>query len=636
MRIPKASPKANSLLRANFLLTAYAIFIILLAQPLSAQQAQTEAPKDFERTEKMIEMRDGVRLYTAIYTPRNQSGPLPIIMERTPYGIGWTAQVVSNAFLKAALGGEPYILVFQDIRGRFKSEGQFVMTRPPRSNPNDPKAIDEGTDTYDTIDWLVKNVPNNNGRVGMVGTSYDGWLVVMATLEPHPALKAAVEQATPADMFMGDDFHHNGAFRLSYGFEYAYMMESSNENESFKFGTYDTYEWYLRLGALSNADAKYFHGKLPSWNDFVGHPNYDSFWKARALAYQLKRPLVPIMHVAGWWDQEDFYGPVKAYETLEKSDTNHLNYLVVGPWNHGGWDGGAGEKLGNVNFGSATSKYFRDKIRAEWFAHFLKGSKDFNQPEAMTFQTGANKWMSYDSWPPRKEVAYRNLYFQSNGRLSFNPPADIAPTAFDSYVSDPQHPVPYRPRPVEATYNPTAQGGSRWYTWLLEDQRFVHNRPDVLTWVTDTLTEDIVISGDIAAHLFASTTGTDSDWIVKLIDVYPESYPQDPKMGGYQLMVANEILRGRFRKSFETPLPITPNQVTEYTVDLHTSNHRFLKGHKIMVQVQSSWFPLYDRNPQKFVPNIYMAKDSDYQAATQRIYRSRRFPSYVRVPVASR
>jgi putative CocE/NonD family hydrolase len=625
----------NTRTNTRCFLAACALFLTFFATSVYAQQAAPETPKDFERTQTMIPMRDGVRLYTNIYAPKNQRGPLPIIFSRTPYGIDGYAQVLTSTLAKDFLGDDQYIIVFQDIRGRFKSEGQFVMTRAPRDK-SAPQAIDEGTDTYDTIDWLVKNVPRNNGRVGMFGTSYDGWLVVMATLEPHPALKAVVEQATPADMFMGDDFHHNGAFRLSYGFEYAYELESSNENANFKFDIYDTYDWYLRLGALFNADAKYFHGKLPTWNNFVSHPNYDSFWKERALAYQLTRPRVPIMHVAGWWDQEDFYGPVKAYETLEKSDTNRMNYLVVGPWNHGGWERREGDKLGNINFESATSKYFRDKIRAPWFAHYLKDSGGFNQPEAVTFQTGANKWMSYDSWPPRTRVTERNLYFQNQGRLSFNPPADNTPVAFDSYVSDPFHPVPYRPRPIEPTYNPTAQGGSRWYTWLLEDQRFVHNRPDVLTWVTDTLTEDVVISGDIVAHLFASTTGSDSDWIVKLIDVYPESYPQDPKMGGYQLMVANEILRGRFRKSFETPLPITPNQVTEYTIDLHTSDHRFLKGHKIMIQVQSTWFPLYDRNPQRFMPNIFTAKDTDYQTATQRIYRSRRFPSYVKVPVATR
>jgi putative CocE/NonD family hydrolase len=609
----------------------------LLAQTPAPTSAPTPAPtpapvEAFDKSEKMVEMRDGARLYTEIFVPKGVREPLPIIFLRTPYGVtGWGERSINGAFLKE-LVEDGYIFAFQDIRGRFKSEGKFVMDRPPRS---DPKGIDEGTDAYDTIEWMVKNVPHNNGRVGMTGGSYDALLAVMATLEPHPALKAVSEQATPADLFMGDDFYHNGAFRLSYGFEYAYELESSKENAEFKFDRYDTYEWYLGLGAIANADAKYFHARLPTWNNFVQHPNYDAFWKGMALTYYLKRPLVPIMHVAGWWDQEDFYGPVKAYEALEKEDADHLNYLVVGPWNHGGWAGRNGDKLGNINFESATSKYFREKILAPWFAHFLKDKGDWSEPEAITFQTGANKWISYEAWPPREGVTERKLYFQEGGRLSFEQPLRDGPVEFDQYVSDPAHPVPYRSRPIEPTYNPSEKGNSRWYTWLLEDQRFVHQRPDVLSWETEALETDVVVSGRIVANLFASTSGTDSDWVLKLIDVYPQVYAKEPKMGGYQLMVANEILRGRFRKSFERPEGVAPGQVNEYVIDLHTSNHRFLKGHKIMVQVQSTWFPLYDRNPQRFVPNIFMAKDSDYQRATQRIFRSKRFASRVSIPVAA-
>ncbi len=627
----------NRIVKRLTLRLAPVVLLLFVASPLLAQTTPTPTPsptpapaQNFDKTEKMIVVRDGARLYTEIFAPKNATTPLPIIFLRTPYGVtGWGERTINGSLSK--LAEEGYIFAFQDIRGRFKSEGQFVMDRPPRANPADPKAIDEGTDAYDTIDWMVKNVPGNNGRVGMTGGSYDALLAVMATLEPHPALKAVSEQATPADLFLGDDFYHNGAFRLSYGFEYAYELESSKENAEFKFDRYDTYDWYLRLGAVANADANYFHGRLPTWNNFVQHPNYDEFWQNMSLSPHLKRPLVPIMHVAGWWDQEDFYGPVRAYEVLEKEDPNHLNYLVVGPWNHGGWDRREGDKMGNVNFESAVSRHYREKILSPWFAHFLKGDGDWKQPEAITFQTGANKWMSYDAWPPRANVAERNLYFHADGRLSFDPPREDGPREFDAYVSDPAHPVPYRPRPVEPTYNPSEKGGSRWPTWLLEDQRFVHRRPDVLSWETETLTEDIVISGRIVAHLFASTSGTDSDWVVKLIDVYPEEYAKDPKMGGYQLMVANEILRGRFRKGFEKPLPVKPNEVNEYVIDLHTSNHRFLKGHKIMVQVQSTWFPLYDRNPQRFVPNIFMAKDSDYQAATQRVFRAKRFPSRVTI-----
>jgi len=610
------------------------LFVILLLSPaaLRAQQPQTfpDPPAGFDKAEHQILMRDRVRLYTIVYTPKEMREPLPFMFLRTPYGVsGWGYRAVPR-YLKS-LADDGYIFVFQDIRGRYKSEGKFVMGRPLRK-AGDAKAIDESTDAYDTIEWLVKNVPNNNGRAGMTGGSYDALLAMLAMLDPHPALKAICEQASPADSFLGDDFYHNGAFRLSYGFEYAYQLESSKEDTDFKFDKYDTYEWYLRLGPLSNADAKYFHGKLPTWNNFASHPTYDAFWKQQALANSLTRVRVPTMHVAGWWDQEDFTGPLKAYEILEKTDTKGMNFLVVGPWNHGGWNG-EGSKLGKIDFESATGKYFREKILAPWFAYYLKEKGASGQPEAQTFETGSNKWQSYDAWPPRRNVMQRKIYFQSNGRLSFDPPGSDGPNTFDSYVSDPAHPVPYRHRPIEPTYFPA---GSGWYTWLVEDQRFAHERPDVLSWETETLKEDVTVSGKIIAHLFASTTGTDSDWIVKLIDVYPEQYPKDVKMGGYQLMIANDVLRGRFRRSFEKAEPITPNKFNEYVIDLHGSDHVFLKGHKIMVQVQSTWFPVIDRNPQKFVANIFKAKEGDYQAATQRVSRSKRFASYVEVPVLMR
>lgn len=608
------------------------IVLLLFCAPLQGQTTPAPDPaRDFEKIEQMIPMRDGVKLHTIIYSPKAHYNRLPILFKRTPYGI----DAASGAFtsLLAEEVDEGYIFAFQDIRGRYKSEGQFVMQRPTRDSAN-AKAIDEGTDAYDTIDWMIKNVPNNNGRVGMYGTSYPGWLVVMAVLEPHPALKAVTEEATPADMFLGDDFHHNGAFRLSYGFEYAFELESSNVDTNFKFDRYDTYQWYLRLGALSNADAKYFHGKLPTWNNFVSHPNYDQFWQRQALVNQLKHVTVPIMHVAGWWDQEDFYGPVTAYAALEKTDTDHVNHFVASPWNHGGWYRETGDKLGNIDFGSATSKYFRENIQRPWFAYYLKDKGKPDQPEALTCQTGSNRWMSYDTWPPRTGIVQRKLYFRENGQLSFDSSRKGTQRQFDSYVSDPAHPVPYRPRPIEPTYNPSDVGGSRWSTWLLEDQRFVENRPDVLTWETDPLKEDTIVTGNISAHLFASTSGTDSDWIVKLIDVYPENYPKDPKMGGYELMIAGEILRGRFRSSFIKPKPIPANQVNEYVIDLHTNDHAFLKGHRIMVQVQSSWFPIIDRNPQRFVANIFLAQESDFQRATQRVFRSGGYSSYIAVPIA--
>jgi uncharacterized protein len=591
----------------------------------SRAQTGSGPNQGFEKTEVMIPMRDGVRLHTAVYAPRNASEPLPFLLSRTPYGIGFPSNV-SRSPLKE-LADDGYIFVRQDIRGRFKSEGQFVMLRPPR-DMRDPKAIDESTDTYDTIEWLLQNVPKNNGRVGVMGVSYGGWLTVMAMLDPHPALKAVSPQASPADMFLGDDFHHNGAFRLSYGFEYVAMLESSNVVSPFKFDRYDTYEWYLGLGALSNANERYFHGKLPSWNDFVAHPNYDAFWQKQAFAPYLNRVTVPTLNVAGWWDQEDFYGPLQIYELLERKDPQRLNYLVVGPWNHGGWAGGEGSKLGKIDFGSPTSQYFREKIQAPWFAYFLKDRGKLDLPEALTFQTGTNQWNSYDQWPPRRNATDRSLYFQRDGRLSFAAPQRDGRREFDSYRSDPACPVPYRPRPIEPTY-----AGPGWPVWLLEDQRFVHLRPDVLSWETEPLQEDIAVAGEIVAHLFASTSGSDSDWIVKLIDVYPEAYPKDRKLGGYQLMIANEVLRGRFRNSFEKPEPIVPNRVAEYAIDLHTNNHCFLKGHKIMVQVQSTWFPVIDRNPQKYVPNVFTANDRDYQPATQRVFRSRHYPSHVTLPV---
>jgi uncharacterized protein len=603
--------------------------LVVTAFTLRARPDQDAQPP-FDKTETLIAMRDGTRLHTNIFAPKNQSGPLPIIFLRTPYGIPDTPRPLGGSYLKE-LADEGYIFAYQDIRGRYKSEGKFVMNRPPRDH-SDAKSIDESSDTYDSIEWLVKNVPSNNGRVGMLGISYDGWLTAMSLLDSHPALKAISPQASPADMFLGDDFHHNGAFRLSYGFEYVAMMETSNVNFQFKFDEYDTYEWYLRLGALSHANERYFQGRMPTWNDFVSHPNYDAFWQRQAMARIMTRTGVPTLSVAGWWDQEDFYGPVTIYDALEKVDKQQMNYLVVGPWNHGGWARSEGDRLGRIEFGAPTSRYFREKIQAPWFAHFLKDKGSLTQPEAVTFQTGANKWESYDSWPPRQGVTEKSLYFHDHGKLSFEPPAKGADAGFDSYISDPAHPVPYRPRPIEPTYYPR---GSGWYTWLVEDQRFAHLRPDVLSWESDILNEDVVVSGGVVAKLFASTSGTDSDWIVKLVDVYPEEYEKDPKMGGYQLMVANEVFRGRFRKSFEKPEAVKANEVNEYNVGLHTINHRFLKGHRIMVQVQSTWFPIIDRNPQKFVENIFAATDSDYQIAEQHIFRSPRYASRIIVSVAN-
>ena len=601
---------------------------ILLVSLVSLKaQTASDPSQQYDKVEVMIPMRDGIRLHTEVYSPKHATVLLPLLITRTPYGLAADSHgynlALSGAY--AELAQEGYIFVFQDIRGRYKSEGQFVMMRPPR-HKGDLKAIDESTDSYDSIDWLLENVPRHNGRVGVLGISYSGWLTVMAMIDPHPALKAVSEQASPADMYLGDDFHHNGAFRLSYGLEYSARMETSKQNEAFDFDRFDTFDWYLRLGPAANFNKKYAHGKLPTWNDYVEHPNYDEFWRRQAVTPYLKQADVPNLNVAGWWDQEDFYGPLKIYETLEKFDRDHRNYLVAGPWNHGGWARGAGRALGKIDFGADTSKYFRENIQAPWFAYWLKDKGNLELPEALTFQTGSNKWESYDEWPPRKGVQRTKIYFDKAGALSFHSPAA---DGFDSYISDPAHPVPYRHRPIEATYG----GASGWAPWLVEDQRFVYERPDVLSWETEPLTSPLVVAGDIVAHLFASTSGTDSDWMVKLIDVYPEKGEKDPPMNGFQLMIANEVLRARFRNSFEKPEPVPAGQVTAYNIDLHSTNHAFLAGHRVMVEVQSTWFPLIDRNPQKFVPNIFMAAEADYQKAEQRVYRSRAYPSSVELPI---
>jgi putative CocE/NonD family hydrolase len=613
--------------------------VITLVVGISAHAAaQAAAARDtmpsaawFDRSEEMIPTRDGVSLHTLIYTPKDRAGDLPILITRTPYGIAAAGGVFATSYAELARDG--YVFVFQDIRGRFGSEGQFVMLRSPRDK-SDPKAIDESTDTYDTIEWLLKHVPHNNGRVGQLGVSYPGWLTVMSMLDPHPALKAVSPQASPASMFLGDDFHHNGAFRLAYGFEFVAMMEASKDISPYSFDQYDGYRWFLDVGSLANIPAR-LHGEFPTWTNFATHPNFDAFWQREALMPYLTRVTVPTLNVAGWWDQEDFYGPVTIYETLEKHDSQHLNYLVVGPWNHGGWRGASGQKLGSIDFGGPTAREFRANIEAPWFAYWLKDRGTLHLAEATVFEAGANQWRSYDSWPPKAGVAARKLYFGANGALAFaQPDAGRSGTAaheYDEFVSDPKNPVPYRARPIPATFG----RGSTWSTWLADDQRFVQDRVDVAAWETPPLSEDVTVAGAISAHLFASTTGSDADWVVKLIDVYPEANTADAKMGGYEFMVSNDVFRGRFRESFEHPKALVPGQVNEFAIDLHTQDYRFLKGHRIRVQVQSSWFPLIDRNPQTFVPNIFAATAGDFQRATHRIWRAPGKASYVELPVVT-
>lgn len=606
----------------RFPVRQFALFLAVISiSGASAQDAKTD-PR-FTRTAAMVPMRDGVKLHTVVYVPKKASGTLPIIFVRTPYGIEGKGEWVFQNYVKD-LVEDGYIFAFQDIRGRHKSEGTFVMTRPAR-DAKDPKSVDEASDTSDTIDWLLKEVDGNNGRVGMLGISYDGWLTAAAMLDPHPALKAVSPQASPADMYLGDDFHHNGAFRLSYGFEYVAMMETDKWNGAFRFDRKDTFDWYLKMGALSNVKAKHFGERMPTWNDFVAHPNYDDHWKKQSLEPRLTKVTVPTLNVVGWYDQEDFRGPLKIYEHLEKQDKKGQNFLVVGPWNHGGWAVGPGDKLGKMAFDGSTGKHFRAEVQAPFFAHYLKDRGSAERPEALMFQTGTNKWVPHTAWPPKNAVAMK-LYMHADGRLTTDEPT--ADKGHDEYISDPAKPVPYRPRPVTPTYP-----GKEWKEWMVEDQRFTHHRPDVLTYETEPLTEDVVVAGSMMAKLFAATSGTDADWIVRLIDVYPEDYPDDQTMTGYQLLVSGEPLRGRFRNGFDKPEAVKPGDVEKYTIDLNWGHHCFRKGHRIMVQVSSTWFPLYDRNPQKYVPNIFEAKDEDFQKATQQIHRSAKQPSHIELQV---
>jgi len=617
--------------RTIALAAALSAAAIAAAAVVTGPAGQSPAAPEFSRTSAMVPMRDGTRLHTVVFAPKAGGPPLPFLVVRTPYGVPASAQVLRSGGYRA-LADDGYIFVFQDIRGRYRSEGTFVMMRPPRDR-RDARAFDESTDAADTVAWLLANVPGHNGRVGIKGISYGGWLAAMALVDPHPAVRAVSPQAPPADMYLGDDFHHNGAFRLSYGFEYATRMETTKEQTNFRFDRYDTFEWYLRLGPLAAVNERHLFGRIPTWNDFVAHPNYDAFWQRQALTPYLTRVAAPTLTVGGWWDQEDLYGPQQLYETLEPFDEREVSFFVAGPWNHGGWARSDGGSLGRIDLGSNTSIHFQERIEAPFFARFLKDRPGWDVTEATTFQTGANAWRVYDEWPPRRLTEDRGLHLLADGRLGFEAPREDGEGAFDSYVSDPARPVPYRPRPIEATYDPR---GSGWRDWLVGDQRFVHLRPDVLSWETGPLEEDLTVSGHVVARLFASTTGTDSDWIVKLIDVYPEDHPDDPAMGGYQLMIASEVFRGRFRASFERPEPLVPGRVDEYMIDLHAIDHRFLKGHGIMVQVQSTWFPLIDRNPQTFVENIFLARASDYRPATQRVYRSRTRPSRLVLPVRVR
>lgn len=596
---------------------------------LKAQQSNI--PSYIKKT-YMVPMRDSIHLHTVVLLPTKKTQPLPILIQRTPYNADinlrndslYVDSLPASSFYKALLE-EGYLLVFQDLRGKFKSEGSFEMTRP-LYHLTDNNKTDESTDAYDAIDWLIKNIPNNNGKAGIFGISYLGYTALNAISDPHPAMKASSPQASPADMFLGDDFHHNGAFRLSYGLEYSYMVENEKEsNSSFPFPQYDLYEWYLNLGSLKNINEKYYHNRIAAWNKFEEHPNYDNYWQKQSMLTQIQYPTIPVMHVGGYYDQEDLNGPQIMYEHLERKDSVQRNYIVLGPWNHGGWAGPKGDSLGQIAFESNTSQYFK-KLQKQWFDYWLKGIGNGQFAEATCFQTGTNQWKTYSTWPPI-EATVKRLYLHADGSCSFEKPKSIDDAV--SYVSDPAKPVPYRTLPIEATYGRL----SRWSSWQVEDQRFVTTRPDVISFTTDSLESNLTVTGNVIAHLLVSTSGTDADFVVKLIDVYPNFYDKKLSMSGYQFPVTMEVFRGRFRKSFTKPEPFVPNQSQEIVIDLHQINHAFLIGHRMMIQIQSTWFPVIDRNPQKYVPNIFEAEDSDYIKATETIYCNTQLASYIELPL---
>ena len=597
--------------------------------------AQRELRENYTKFEHMIAMRDGVKLFVAVYAPKDESQRYPILMTRTPYGCKPYGED-----LYPEPGGplqyyakEKFIFVNADVRGRYASEGRFVHMRPQIDAKSGPKDVDESTDTYDTIDWLVKHVPNNNGNVGMMGISYPGFYAAAGMIDSHPALKCASPQAPISDWFVGDDFHHNGvlylphAFRFLSGFGQKLEEPTREQPKPFDYKTPDGYDFYLNLGPLSNADAKYFHGKIEFWDELMAHGAYDEFWKSRNLRPHIKNVKAAVMTVGGWFDAEDLFGALAVYRSVEKNNPNATNTLVMGPWFHGGWSRGDGDHLGSVEFFQKTSEFYRQNLELPFLKRHLKGdAKGEPLPKAYVFETGTNVWRRYNAWPPKgaKDAA---LYFHENGRLSFDAPS-AGETKFDEYVSDPAKPVPYT-----AT---VAIGMTREH--MVDDQRFASSRPDVLVYKTDVLDHDVTLAGPLTPHLTVSTTGTDSDWVVKLVDVYSGDYPNpDPnpaglEMGGYQQLVRGEAFRGKFRNGFDKPEAFEPGKPAKIEYVMPDVYHTFRKGHRIMIQVQSTWFPLVDRNPQKFC-DIYHATADDFQKATQRVYRSADDGSCVRVQV---
>ncbi len=629
------------------------IFISCLAANLFGQ-SKSETPEydvkqHYTKYEYRIPMRDGVHLFTAVYVPKDSSHTYPFLINRTPYSVG----PYGVDQYRKQLGPSPdfdkagYIFVFQDVRGRYMSEGKFIEMRPHIDNKRSKQDVDDSSDLYDTIDWLLKNVPDNNGNAGIWGISYPGFFTSASIIDSHPALKAASPQAPMTDLFMGDDAYHGGAFMLAANFGF-YSSFKPQENPQlpaktpvpFDYGTKDGYEFYLNAGPLSNL-AKYLEGKSALWDDQVKHDTYDDYWKARNLAPHMKNIHCAVLTVGGWFDAEDLQGPFSTFHAIDNNNPGIFNALVIGPWVHGGWGRYDGDHLGRVEFAFNTGDYYRKNILFPFFEQYLKGSVDAKLPKAYVFETGTNTWRHYSAWPP-KNAEQKTLYLHANGGLSFDSPTAES-SSFDEYVSDPAKPVPF--------VNYVATSVPQEY--MVSDQRFAANRTDVVVYQTPVMQEDVTITGPLSPHLFVSTTGTDSDWDVKLIDVYPPDYPDskldEPRpedkakprtdvpppsftMAGYLQLVRGEPFRGKFRHSFEKPEPFTPGKVEKIDFTMQDVNHTFRRGHRIMVQVQSSWFPLTDRNPQTFV-NIPDAKPADFAKATERVYHSGQAPSGVGVLV---
>jgi len=603
----------------------YACFVLQVGS-IQADERADYIRENYTKHEKQIPMRDGVKLFTTVYMPNDASTDYPILLLRTPYSVSpyGADQYKSQISPHEAFEKEGFIFVYQDVRGRFMSEGQFVHMTPHVANKRGDSDTDESTDTYDTIQWLLKHLPGHNSKVGQWGISYPGFYASAGSIDSHPALKAISPQAPVSD-FYWDDVYHHGAFLLPHMFGFLNKVQQTREGLTdewpdpiYEIETTDAYKFFLNVGPLKNVNESYFKEKSQFWNHITRHPNYDAFWQERNILPHLKNIKAAVMVVGGWYDREDLFGPLKTYHTIEEQNPETVNMLVMGPWRHGGWLREEGDALGVTEFGFPVSEYFQKHVDLHFFKHFLKDEdSELNLPEALIFETGANRWRRFDQWPP-VSAEKTKLYFQKDGQLQFDTPPK-ASNAYDAYISDPSKPVPH------------TRDNSKWInnTFYAEDQRFASRRPDVLVFQTDVLSEDVTLAGTLQANLFVST-GTDSDWVVKLIDVYPDDLAEK---AAQQTLIRAEVFRGRFRESYKQPKPFKPNEVSEISFELWDVLHTFKRGHRIMIHVQSSWFPFIDRNPQTYVPNIFEATEDDFITVTNRVYRSKQHPSHIEVGV---